>query len=89
MRWRARAALSPAGLLLLRIGDAGGGLPFRVSNWVDRAVLLLRGRGWARLYCRPLQAWLDLLAELGFNTITIPMSADTPFANVLLVARPQ
>jgi SAM-dependent methyltransferase len=86
---RVRAALSPAGLLLLRIGDAGGGLPFRVSNWVDRVVVLLRGQGWERLFCRPLQQWLDLLAELGFNTTAIPMSAETPFANVLLVARLQ
>jgi len=86
---RVRAAVSPAGLLLLRIGDAGGGLSFRVSNWVDRAVLLLRGRGWARLYCRPLRAWLELLAELGFNVISIPMSTETSFANVLLVARPR
>lgn len=86
---RVKAALSPEGLLLLRIGDASGGLSFRISQWVDRAVLLLRGRGWTQLHCRPLQAWLDLLAELGFHTDTIPMSADTPFANVLLVARPQ
>jgi SAM-dependent methyltransferase len=86
---RVRAALSPAGLLLLRIGDAGAGMPFRASSWVDRAVLLLRGRGWARLHCRSLREWLNLLAELGFRTESIPMSEHTPFANFLLVARPQ
>lgn len=86
---RVRAALSPVGLMLLRIGDAGGGLRFRISQWVDQLVVLLRGRGWTRLHCRALPEWLDLLAKLGFDTHTIPMSADTPFANVLLVARPR
>jgi hypothetical protein len=86
---RVRAALSPAGLLLLRIGDAGGGLPFRASNWVDRAVLLLRGQGWGRLHCRSLREWLNLLAELGFNVVTVPMSDQISFANVMLIARPR
>lgn len=84
---RIRAALSPAGVLLLRIGDAGAGLPFRFSNWVDRVVCLLRGQGWVRLHCRSLQGWLDLLAGLGYLTHPVSMSADTPFANMLLVAR--
>lgn len=86
---RVRAALSPAGLLLLRIGDAGAGLPFRTSNWVDRAVLLLRGHGWGQLHCRSLKEWLNLLAELGFNAVTVPMSDHISFANVMLIARPQ
>jgi hypothetical protein len=84
---RVREALSPEGKLLLRIGDAGSGLRFRFSNWVDQAVLWLRGRGRTRLHCRPLAGWLALLGELGFDTTAMPMSAQTPFANVLLVAR--
>jgi hypothetical protein len=74
---------------LLRVGDAGGGLRFHASNWVDQAVLLLRGRGWGSLHCRPLREWQNLLSGLGFNIDTIPMSEHTPFANLLLVARSQ
>ena len=85
---RVRSALSQGGVLLLRISHADGGLPFRFSNWVDQVVLLCRGRGWVRLHCRPVQAWISLLAGIGFQTERIPMSAHTPFANVLLVARP-
>jgi hypothetical protein len=56
---------------------------------VDRAVLLLRGRGWGRLHCRSLREWLNLLAELGFNAVTVPMSDQISFANVMLIARPR
>jgi SAM-dependent methyltransferase len=86
---RVRAALSPAGVLVLRIGDASGGLPFRISNWVDQTVLFVPGCRWVRLHCRSLPQWIDLLKRLGFRTDAIPMSANTPFANVLLVARPR
>jgi SAM-dependent methyltransferase len=85
---RVRAALSPAGVLVLRIGDANGGLRFRISHWVDRTVPFLRGRGRVRLHCRSLPQWIGLLERLEFQTDVIPMSANTPFANVLLLARP-
>ena len=84
---RVRDALAPNGLLLLRVGDASAGLPFKVSVWVDHVVTLLRGHRNARLYCRPLRAWCDTLAALGFTLSTLPMNQGTPFANVLLVAR--
>lgn len=80
-------ALTPSGSLLLRVGDAGAGLPFRISNWVDRAVTSVRGHGWVRLYCRKLHAWTVLLSGLGFRVQQIPLSQGTPFANVLLVCR--
>ena len=86
---RVRAALSAGGLLLLRVGDAAGGLPFSISNWVDQIVLLLRGRGLVQLHSRPIPDWIEMLERIGFQTKAMPMSADTPFANVLLVARPQ
>jgi SAM-dependent methyltransferase len=86
---RARAALAPHGTLLLRIGDAGAGLRFRLSTWVDRLLVLLYGGGWQRLHCRPLRGWIDALERLGFAVDAVPMSANTPFANVLLVARPR
>ena len=84
---RVRAALSPGGTLLLRVGDAGGGWGFRWSNWVDHAVMFARGHGYVRLHCRRLSDWTLALAALGFRVESIPMSQGTPFANVLLVAR--
>ncbi|HEY8360057.1 MAG TPA: class I SAM-dependent methyltransferase [Ramlibacter sp.] len=84
---RVRAALVPGGVLLLRVGDAAAGLPFRISNWVDFVVTTLRGHRLGRLYCRPLAEWEALLASLGFQVDAQPMSQGTPFANVLLVAR--
>jgi len=86
---RARAALSPEGLLLLRVSDAAAGLRFRIGRCVDRAVLLARGHGFAQLYCRALADWQHLLDESQFYAEALPMSAGTPFANVLLIARPR
>jgi len=86
---RARAALSAGGLLLLRIGDAAGGLRFRCGQWVDRTILLARGRGFGKIYCRALADWQGLLDECQFRTQAVPMSAGTPFANVLLIAWPR
>lgn len=85
--YRVKAALVPNGTLLLRVGDAAAGLPFRLSNWVDMIVTFARGNRLSRLYCRPLRAWQQALTGLGFEVQTIPLHAGTPFANVLLVAR--
>lgn len=84
---RVRAALSPDGVLLLRIGDAAAGLPFKISNWVDFVVTTLRGHRMTQLHCRPLVEWRQVLGALGFTVETMPMSTGTPFANVMLVAR--
>jgi len=86
---RVRASIGPAGMLLLRVGNAAGGWRFRVSLWVDAAVLYLRGHRRRRLYCRTLPAWSATLTSCGFSARAIPMSEGTPFANVLLVATPQ
>jgi SAM-dependent methyltransferase len=83
---RARESLAPSGVLILRIGDAAGGLGFKVSNWVDNVVFFARGHKQSRLYCRTLAQWMDVLAKLGFAVESKPMSQGTPFANVLLVA---
>lgn len=82
---RVRAALSAGGRLLLRVGDAAGGLPFQISRWVDQTVLLVRGHGWVRLHFRPIADWIEMLEQIGFRTVALPMSTNTPFANVLLV----
>lgn len=84
---RCRAALSADGVLLLRIGDAAGGLPFRISNWVDHTITFVRGHRVARFSCRSVAQWCDALSALGFCVAPLPMSQGTPFANVLLVAR--
>lgn len=84
---RIQEALSPGGVLLLRIGDAAAGLPFKISNWVDHVVTFTRGHRLPRLYCRPLGAWLAALDAAGFSADSVPMHAGTPFANILLVAR--
>ncbi|MEK9950839.1 MAG: class I SAM-dependent methyltransferase, partial [Curvibacter sp.] len=63
---RVREALAPGGVLLLRVGDAAAGLPFRISNWVDAVVTFVRGHRLTRLYCRPLDAWQEQLHQLGF-----------------------
>lgn len=84
---RVHEALTPGGVLLLRVGDAAAGLPFRISNWVDAVVTFVRGHRLSRLYCRPLGDWQARLQSLGFIVDTIPMHAGTPFANILLVAR--
>jgi membrane-associated phospholipid phosphatase/2-polyprenyl-3-methyl-5-hydroxy-6-metoxy-1,4-benzoquinol methylase len=86
---RAHVALSPDGVLLLRVGDAAAGLPFAFSNWVDHVVTTLRGHRLGKLYCRPLADWKTALRNLGFTVEAQALSQGTPFANVLLVARPQ
>jgi len=83
---RVRSALPPQGLLLLRVGDAAGGMRFALSKAVDQTVALMRRRRWMRLECRPLRAWERLLAGCGFSTHALPMSEGTPFVNVLLRA---
>lgn len=84
---RVRDALAPQGVLLLRIGDASAGLPFKISNWVDHVVTFARGHRLPRLYCRTLDQWRATLARLGFQVQTMPMHEGTPFANIMLVAR--
>ena len=84
---RVRDALSPSGTLLLRVGDAAAGLPFRLSNWVDWTVAFVRGHGSTRFHCRSVAQWSRALQALGFTVRAEPMSRGTPFANVLLVAR--
>lgn len=84
---RVSDALAPNGTLILRVGDANGGLPFKFSVLVDHVVTFVRGHRNSRLYCRPLADWQAQLRSLGFEVDTMPMNKGTPFANILLVAR--
>ena len=84
---RARAALAPGGVLLLRVADAAPTWRFRMTIALDRLSTRLRGKGGGALHCRPLAEWIRILESHGLPVEAIPMSAGTPFANVLLVAR--
>jgi len=84
---RCHRALDRGGVLLLRVADARAGPRYWITTATDRLVTLARG-GSPRLYTRPLAGWCALLAEIGFGDVRpAPMSAGTPFANVLIVAR--
>jgi len=84
---RVYACLPVDGKLLLRVGDAAAGLPFKFSNWVDAIVFTVRGHKAARVYCRPLTEWKEKLEDIGFKVTAIPMHKGTPFANILLHCR--
>jgi cyclopropane fatty-acyl-phospholipid synthase-like methyltransferase len=83
---RVRAALPARGLLLLRIGDAEGGLRFRYSQWVDKLVMLFRGHATVATHCRSVDQWREILNECCFDVQATPMSQGTRFANVLMIA---
>lgn len=85
---RVRAALPPNGVFITRVGDAGAGLAFSLSNWIDRTVAFFRGNGLPPIHGRPLGEWLRVLESLGFRVETADMNGSLPFANVMLVARP-
>jgi SAM-dependent methyltransferase len=83
---RVRAALPNGGLLLLRVCDAGGGLRFNYTQWVDKAVMLARGHSLLTTHSRSIAQWREVLQQCGFDSQPKPMSKGTPFANVLLIA---
>ncbi len=70
----------------MRVCDAGAGMRFRYTQWVDKVVMLSRGHSGVATHCRSVPEWQDLLSECGFECEAQPMSQGTPFANVLLTA---
>jgi SAM-dependent methyltransferase len=84
---RARAALSPGGALLVRIGDAAGGHAFTLSRALDQGVALLRRGRWLALHCRTLGNWQALLSEHGFSTRTVAVNRGAAFTNTLLIGK--
>jgi len=82
---RIRAALAPRGRLLLRVGDAAQRLRFITSQCVDHVVTWTRGHRVPPTFGRSLRDWRATLQGLGFTVHALPMSAGTPFANVLLM----
>jgi cyclopropane fatty-acyl-phospholipid synthase-like methyltransferase len=86
---RVRAALPARGLLLLRVGDADGGLRFRYSQWVDKLAMLFRGHSSVNTHYRSATQWREIVRECGFEVQATPMSEGTRFANVLLIGHAQ
>lgn len=86
---RVRAALPERGLLLLRIGDADGGLRFLYCQWIDKLVMLFRGHSPVNTHCRSATQWREIVRECGFEVQASPMSEGTRFANVLLIGHAQ
>lgn len=84
---RVRAALAPGGVVVLRVSDASGSLRFRITLAADRLATRIRGRKTGAYHCRPLEAWRAALERRGLQVEARAMSAGTPFANTLLVAR--
>jgi SAM-dependent methyltransferase len=84
---RARRALAPGGVMLLRVADASPSLRFRLTLMADRLAMRLRGFRVGAFHCRPAEAWKRRLTELGLAVEARSMSTGTPFANVLLVGR--
>lgn len=82
-------ALAPGGLLVLREANAGRGLAFAMTRWAERVACWARGQFGQALVYRRAEEWNTLLAGLGFSVSAVPMSAGTPFANVLFLARRQ
>ena len=74
---RVRAALCTGGVLYLRVGDAAGGIRFRISKCVDQVVLFALERRRPRLFCRSLRDWQQVLAESGFQSEAMQMSEGT------------
>lgn len=85
---KAAAALEPGGLLLLRDAEAADGVSCQLTRWSARLSAMGTGGLWPEIHCRSAREWARLLESLGFSVASAePMSAGTPFANVLFVAR--
>jgi hypothetical protein len=52
-------------------------------------VLLTHHHRTPKVYCRSAREWQEVLTAGGFRCDARPMSAGTPFANILLIARPR
>lgn len=83
---RTATALEPGGLLLLREADAGAGRRFAVTRFAERLRALGRGHLRQRFHYRGGAEWRELAEAAGLQVNARPMSAGTPFGNVLLAA---
>lgn len=84
---RTVAALAPGGMLLIREADADAGWRFKLTRLGERLCAVTRGQWCRRYHYRSIAEWRSLLEGHGLAVTTQPMSAGTPFANVLLQTR--
>ena len=80
-------ALRAGGTLFMRVADNTAGLHFgftRVGDWFSA---MMRDRQVTPHHHRSIADWTAMLHSFGFAVEAEPMSAGTPFANVLLNAR--
>ncbi|HKC50479.1 MAG TPA: methyltransferase domain-containing protein [Myxococcota bacterium] len=84
---RAAEALDSGGVLLMRVCDAADVLRAFVTRASDRFGSLTKRGSFVRIHSRSAAEWIGRLEQLGFSVDCLPMSAGTPFANVLLSAR--
>jgi SAM-dependent methyltransferase len=84
---KAAHALRAGGTLYMRVADVAAGLRFGFTRVADWFPTMMRGRRVPPHHHRSLADWTAMLHNFGFAVETEPMSAGTPFANVLLTAR--
>jgi SAM-dependent methyltransferase len=84
---RIAEALAPGGVFVTRVGDPAAGLAAAVTWTVDQLVAAARGQGLHRFHRRTIAAWTAALERRGLAVTAEPMNGNTPFANVLMVAR--
>jgi hypothetical protein len=73
-------------VLLIRVGDAEAKLRFAITKVTDQIATAFRTGAWPRMHCRPLGEWRRLLERFDLHIRAEPMSAGTPYSNVLLIA---
>jgi SAM-dependent methyltransferase len=80
-------ALRAGGTLFMRVADVAAGLRFGFTRVADRFSAMMRNQQVPPHHHRSLADWTAMLRSFGFAVEAEPMSAGTPFANVLLNAR--
>lgn len=83
---KVKQALPPNGRLILRVGNAAGGMWFKASYWYDRMIWFFRVGKDNPLYCRTLDEWIAALGKLGLSTRQIDLGKGVSLANTMLLA---
>jgi uncharacterized protein (DUF2062 family)/trans-aconitate methyltransferase len=79
--------LEPGGLVVIREADAAAGWRFVMTRLGERICAIFRGRPRQRFAYRSAEEWGGIVTSHGLEVTKRPMSAGTPFGNVLVVAR--
>jgi cyclopropane fatty-acyl-phospholipid synthase-like methyltransferase len=84
---RLAEVLNPGGVLLVRDGRSDGGWRSTVTAWSEKVAMALGRHKGDGVYFRPQAEMQAALEALGLEVAVDPCSENTPFANVLFVAR--